>query len=259
MKKEVLNRTIAIVIFVAVIIITVTAIQLVGVCIDFLRKEFDLKPIENASPIATTTPKNTITTENVKKIIDEVEKTKQPSKYPDFDYYNELDKIVLASSTESWVNKEDNELKVDGRTYKKFLKMNGNITNAYLFVDVSVDNGKPLKIWDSIYVSLRKEINGYLYYPVEGHLLRSRSLEVPSSDITKLLYDLRQIPFTSIPYSNDNKFVNKDWLTLIQSANKFQFETFLSTIRKGGKINEISIAYECAKETPDCKLELLDE
>lgn len=193
-----------------------------------------------------------------KEIIKEVPAPVKPFEYPDYDYYMELKKVSLASSTESWVKKSDDTLDVEGRTFQKFIKIDGQITNGYLFVNVSVDNGKPLTIWDSVYVSLRKEVNGYLYWPIEGHLLRSKSLPTPKDGKTVLLYDLRQIPFTKLPYSENNNCEVKSWLSIIQSANKFQFETFLSTLRRGGEINDISIGYECSAETPNCQLEIID-
>lgn len=243
MEKETKNKLIALSVLVSVVIITITIIQLVGFGIDLLRKKFNLN--NNITPLNTE-----LTQQNIKTLVEQ----NQASEYPDFDFYSTLNKINLTSSTESWVSQSGF---IEGRTYKKFIKVQGEIANAYLFVNVSVDNGKPLTVWDSIYVSLRKESNGYLYQPIEGHLLRSKSLNMPASDTAKLLYDMKQIPFTTIPYSDDNKFINKNWLALIQGAKKFQFETFLSTSRKGGKINDISIGYQCSMETPDCKLEII--
>lgn len=183
----------------------------------------------------------------------------KPSEYPDYDYYRSLNnKTELVTSTPSWVQELNNPKAIKGRQYKRFIKSDGNIVSAYLFVDISVDNGKPLRVWDSIYISLRKVVGRYLYFQQDGHLLRSKSLRVPPSNTTQLLYNLSQIPFTNIPYSDDNRYTNKNWLSLIQGAKTFQLETFLSTLSKGGMINNISIGYECAEETPNCKLELIN-
>ena len=217
------------------------AIQLIGFGIDLLRKKFNL---------------DTTSKEQAAEIVNVVNKTKERSEYPDFDFYQEMKKISLVTFTESGVDKNR---KAIGRSYRKIIKSGGGVLNAYLFVNVSVDDGKPLKVWDSIYVSLRKELNSYLRQPLDGHLLRSESLNVPENDTTTLLYDLRQIPFISIPYSDDKEPIYKDWLTLIQSADTFQFEAFLSTLRKDGKIIDISIGYKCEEDTPNCKLEALNK
>lgn len=182
------------------------------------------------------------------------------SEFPDYEYYKEMKKIKLVDSVKSWVEEPEDKKSVEGRTYKRFIKVdNGNIANGYLFVDVSVDNGKPLTVWDSIYVSLRKIVNGYLYVPKNGHLLRSKSITIPKSNRTLLLYDLRQIPLTNLPYSDNNSFKNENWLSLLQEANKFELETFISTLRKGGEIHEITIGYECLETTPNCELQIIEE
>jgi len=226
-------------VFVVVIAITIGIIQLIDVGIDLLRRNLDLDKIPE---------------EKVQNIIQQVESNQNSVRYPDYLFYKEIKKIELVSSTESWV---DANGKIFGREYKKFIRSDGNVANAYLFVNVSVDNGKPLKIWDSIYISLSKEINGYQQYPLDGHLLRGKSLPVPAMGTTTvLLYDLSHIPFVSIPYSEEKKPEYKDWLKLLRSATTFQFETFLSSKRSGGRIEEISIGYECEQESPDCKLEV---
>lgn len=232
------------VILVAVVVFTVGAIQLVDYGIDLLRKQSGLEPDKKQQ------------VEEIVNIINEKSASeKQFSEYPDYRFYQDIKKITLLSSAESWVDKGG---EVHGREYKKFIKANGEVVDAYLFVNASADHGKPLKIWDSIYVSLRKELRGYLYQPIDGHLLRSESLAVPPSDTTILLYDLSNIPFISIPYSDDKEPTYKNWTQLLQSATIFQFETFLSTQRVGGEIIEVSIGYQCANDTPDCSLEVVD-
>jgi hypothetical protein len=191
-------------------------------------------------------------------VVKEVIIPSSPSEYPDFNYFKDLKKVELAYDIDSWVEESSGDLNIQGRKIVKFIKIDGEISNAFLYLNLSVDNGKPLTSWDSIYVSLRKNLNGHLYFPYDGHLLRSRSLSVPNSDTTTMLFDLRQIPLTSIPYSEKNDYVVKDWLSIIKDSDTFQFETFLSTLRSGGKINEISIGYECSPATPNCKLEIID-
>jgi hypothetical protein len=214
---------------------------------------------QNETNISTSTKEQII--EMSQEVVDEIN---NKEKLTDFDYFTNLPKLPLATGTVSWVNADSEESKINGRVIKKFIKAEGQITNAYLFVDVSVDNGKKLKIWDSVYVSLQKFVNGHKRLPVlDGHFFKSHSLDVPASESSLYLFDLRQLPIVkkktnpSEPvYSETRGAEYLDWLGMLKEANEFEFVTFLSTSREGGMINEISIAYECSEETPECSLEI---
>jgi hypothetical protein len=242
MKKD--NNITPIIVLILVIVATVAAIQFVDIGVDYIRKKLNLDTVNDKK------------VEEIVNIVDEVREQKDAVKYPDFSFYQEIKKINLVSNVESGVNQEN---EVYGRKYTKFIKTEGEIANAYLHVNVAVDNGKPLKAWDSVYVSLRKEENGYLYEPYDGHLLRGQSLPVPPSDTTVLLYDISSLPLVASPYSENNVPQLANWLQLIKSSSTFQFETFLSSQREAGEIIEISIGYECERLSPDCKLEVLEE
>lgn len=173
--------------------------------------------------------------------------TPKPSEYPDYSYYLKLEKkINLISNINSWV---DENGKVINRQYKKF-KVKGEISVAYLFVDVSKGDGDPLTIWDSVYTTLRVGNNK----ASGGHLFRSYSLDLPNSGRTQLLFDLRQIPYTYIPYSENRNPSTVNWFNLLKNGNYLELETFLSTLQKTGKINNITIGYECAEGFFDCEL-----
>ena len=206
-----------------------------------------------------------------------VEEKSKPSEFADYNYYLEMKSLELVSApTESWVRKAG-EIKDNEKIVKRFIRQDGNIANAYLFVDASVDNGKPLTVWDSIYISLQRvAVNYNKEYPykpfLDGHLLRPKSIGVPEGSATRLLYDLRNIPFTTIPYSDKNEPTYENLIEMLnneytdgykidEKSNKiiYEFKTFLSTLRKGGFINKIVIGYECAEETPDCKLSLIEK
>jgi hypothetical protein len=110
-----------------------------------------------------------------------------------------------------------------------------------------VDDGQPLTIYDSIFVQL----NGK-----GGHLRRDYSLPVIKGDSTKLLYDLRQIPYIdSVPYSESKVPQITNWLDEINNKKDGNVYSFLSTLRTGGMIKEITISYQCLEET-DCSLDL---
>lgn len=174
-----------------------------------------------------------------------------PSEFPDFDYYNKLsqnnNKLNIITSVDSSVV----DGKILGRNNVK-IKTWGKFSSVYLYINVSVDNNEPLTIWDSIYVTLKKPN----YKPMGGHIFRPLSLKMPASNTTKLLFDLRKIPYTFLPYSESNQYYNADWFDLLNSNNRFEIESFLSTSRVGGKIIEISLAYECNSTTPNCNIQI---
>ncbi len=167
----------------------------------------------------------------------------KPSEYPDYEAYKLLsDKITLVNNNSSFVTKDYKKI---GEVTEKLFET-GTISRAYLFIDVSVDNGLPLTIYDSIYITLNYK---------GGHLFRSKSLPVPPSETTHLLYDLREIPYIkSIPYSENKSPIFADWLTELNLNKNVPFYTFLSTWREGGLIKEISIAFEC-EEDSNCNIE----
>jgi len=158
----------------------------------------------------------------------------KPSDFPDYEAFKSMDKkLVLAENQESYSPKGK---PVFGRI-NKIIKPKGEFSRVYLYVESSVDNGKPLSQWDSVYMSL-----GY----VGGHLFRPNSLKFPGDTITRLLYGANQIPFLeTIPYSDNGRPVSKDWFLLFQSNKNLYFDAFLSTLRQGGKINLIEIRYQC--------------
>ncbi len=159
--------------------------------------------------------------------------TTTPSQFPDYDAYLLMEKrLEIAVDRESYSPKDK---PIIGRI-KKTLETQGEFSRAYIYVEASVDNGKPLTQWDSIYMTL-----GY----IGGQLQRTSSLKVPDGEITKVLFGLNQIPFTTLPYSENNAPTMKDWFALISKQGELNFDAFLSTLRPGGKINRIEIRYQC--------------
>jgi len=167
------------------------------------------------------------------------------SEHPLFDEYTKLKEegrfVVLAEDFESYT---PNASKVEQYVKRGTIKVNSLIAKAYIYVDVSVDNGQKLTVFDSIYL----RINGY-----GGHILRNLSEKVSLNQTTHLLYDLREVPFLwGIPYDEARKPNFTNWLEIINqyldTEAGISYETFISSMRQGGRINEISIAYECGGE-----------
>lgn len=185
------------------------------------------------------TPREKITEKEV-----QVMPKPKPSEYPDYEAYKSLpNKIILVNNNPSFVTKDYKKI---GEAEKQFL-VKGKFNRAYIFIDVSVDNGSPLTVYDSIYILLKNK---------GGHILRNKSLPIPPSDTTQLLYDMREIPYiTSIPYSENKQQLFADWLDEINLKESASFYAFLSSWRPGGLIKEITIAFEC-EENSNCDIKV---
>lgn len=166
----------------------------------------------------------------------------KPSEYPDYEAYKSLpSKIILVKDNPSFVTKDYKKV---GEVEKQF-SVKGKFRRAYVFINASVDNGKPLTVYDSIYVLLNYK---------GGHILRNKSLPIPPSATTQLLYDMREIPYiTSIPYSENKPALFTNWLDELNSRENISLYTFLSSWRAGGLIKEITIAFEC-EESSECDI-----
>ena len=166
----------------------------------------------------------------------------KPSEFPDYEAYKSFDKkIILVKGNPSFVTKDYKKI---GEVEKQF-SVKGKFRRAYMFVNASVDNGRPLTVYDSIYILLNYK---------GGHILRNKSLPTPSSDTTQLLYDMREIPYiTNIPYSENKQALFTNWLEEMNSKESISFYTFLSSWRPGGLIKEITIAFEC-EENSECNI-----
>lgn len=160
------------------------------------------------------------------------------------DYYvatHEMKPVSPIKDLVSFVNKKTNSI-VGSTTVT--LRREGKIARGYLLIRASVDNGRALTVYDSVYVKLNY---------VGGHLLRNKSLSVPTSSGTTLLYPLNSIPYLpDIPYDETRAGRTSDWLSIINNSGDPVVLAFLSSARENGLLKEVTFAYECDKETPDC-------
>src|SRR3989344_1366268 len=164
-----------------------------------------------------------------------------PSEFPDYEAYKSMEKrLVIAENRESYSPK--NQPKV-GRLTKQ-LTTSGQFSRIYIYIEASVDNGKPLSQWDSIYMAMGSE---------GGHLFRPHSLKFPGDTITRLLYGLNQIPVISLPYSENKIPAALNWFDNFTNNSVIKFDTFLSSLRVGGKINSIELRYECEGDS-ECEI-----
>lgn len=168
------------------------------------------------------------------------------SDYPLFNEYQKLKDegrfVTLVSDFESYT---PGAVKKEEYIRKGNIKINNQVSKAYLYIDVSVDDGQKLTRFDSVYLRL----NGF-----GGHLLRNLSEEVPGNHTTRLLFDLREIPFLwSVPYNESRTPNFTSWLKLLNEnvGGSIPYETFVSSLRPGGTINEMVIVYECGGDSAE--------
>ena len=125
----------------------------------------------------------------------------------------------------------------------KVLITSGDITDAYLYIKagVSRDNAPfgTLKNFDSIWFY----VDGGDF---SGHLLRSKAILRKQSEdgITELLYNLREIPFVGLPYSdNSTPKIQNILNNKLNTKGEHFIGAFVSTLGIG-KIFEIKIGYD---------------
>jgi len=164
-----------------------------------------------------------------------------PSEYPDYEAFQSMqNKLVIVQNRDTYSPKDQ---PIIGRLIQQ-LTISGEFSRIYIYIEASVDDGKPLTQWDSIYMTM----NG-----VGGHLFRPNALKVPGNTITKLLYGLNEIPIISLPYSEQKAPVIVNWFNQFVHGNTIRFDTFISSLRPGGRLNLIELRYEC-EENSSCEI-----
>lgn len=167
------------------------------------------------------------------------------SEYADYQSLKDLKRTILV------------ENKALNRTPVKLKNINCNITEAYIYIDVIVDNNRPLTKSDTVYFLLRH------YKPYEcvgGHINTDKNrISIPSEiNQTIYIYDLSKLSFLPNHTNTEgNKFecFEKNVLDFMNKYNSFIVDAKVNTSRPGGKLNEISIYYDC--ENPEGYLEFI--
>lgn len=151
----------------------------------------------------------------------------KPSLYPDFDLTRSFHSIQVATNTPSFAEKGV----VEGRI-KKTLYSKGHFQRMYIYIQASVDYGKPLSVYDDIYLTFNY---------AGGHVSPADSLDTPASEISNLLYSAQSFPYTQ--GSKQTNYLNV--MAIFNQNPDVGINIFLSTARKGGKVNDFTIYYEC--------------
>jgi len=157
----------------------------------------------------------------------------KPSEYPDFDLINATNttfkKILIVENAESFVLSGD----IVGRI-KKTLHPVGSFQRMYIYVEASVDQGKPLSVYDDLYMTFNGE---------GGHVRPADSLTTPPNTLSSLLYPAKALPYGEL--GKKPTYV-ADILAVFNAAKTLGVDMFLSSARRGGLISEVAIYYECA-------------
>ncbi len=130
-------------------------------------------------------------------------------------------------------------------TFDKQILVTGHFNDGYLYVKASINNS-PLDGNGTIYAKLKSLSNGD-YKELGGHLIASKSLEVPKGrDYTELLFSLSDIKYKTDFQDSDYESLSGDWLKLLNRLGEHSIISFTSSTGDG-KIIELSIYYECSK------------
>lgn len=179
----------------------------------------------NAQPVSKT--------DLIEEVHNQVEEQQtKPSLYPDFDLTKLFHSISVATDTPSFVEKGI----IEGRI-KKTLYSKGHFQRMYIYIEASVDYGKPLSVYDDIYLTFNYE---------GGHVSPEDSLDTPPTEISSLLYSAESFPY-NIQGSKQKNYL--DVMNIFNRNPNIGINIFLSTARKGGKINNFTIYYECDEGT----------
>lgn len=158
------------------------------------------------------------------------EEEKKVSKYPDYGLLVSFNPLIVATNVVSYATNSQNIL---GRV-KKTLYSKGNFSRMYIFFEASVDHGKPLSVYDDIYLTFNYK---------GGHILPTDSLSTPPSEISRLLYSAKTLPIRELENKSQENYV--DVLKIFNNNNRTGIDVFLSTARAGGLIKDFIIFYEC--------------
>jgi hypothetical protein len=132
----------------------------------------------------------------------------------------------------------------------------GKIACGYLYIKTRKDGHSLDPNYDSIYINPND---------FGGHILRSKSLEIPQKEQnkTEVLLPTNSISYIpNVPYNpNAQDYKVSNWSNLFNVSDQINFKIGLSTIDPQGYIDQIIIAYKCwdpntGLESHDCQLSL---
>lgn len=175
-----------------------------------------------------------------------IQTEEKPSQYPDYDAIKgqnpdlKIKAVRITSHCPPDGCKNDRPATIDFDGINKRYEVKGEFSRAYLYIEGSVDYGRPLTTWDDFYFSLNS---------FGGHLIdEDNSLPVPPGDFSRYLYDLRSISYYPTIQDKEkriNKKVDVDLFRFFHDGAVFNISTTISSNRPGRIMEEVSLYYEC--------------
>lgn len=152
----------------------------------------------------------------------------QLSEYPDYN-------TALSFSSTTIV--ADTTTTAQFNPITKKLTLSGKFQRMYFLISASVDYGKPLTVYDDIFLNL---IPGFPFAN-GAHLVPTDSLPTPPSSKSTLLYSANYLQLK--PLKSDTKTAF-DASALFKDGKSLTLMTTLSSARNGGEFSFV-IYYEC--------------
>lgn len=243
MDKQLKTRIWTIITLTLVVVITIALVQLVGVGIDMLRKKANVDINQQTTGEAIPSASQATSTDSVKRCeIDALYNFDKCEGYNQVSIYTEG---IETPST--YINNAKAELSKAGRK----IVVNGEIEDAYIYIKAGAtdENGN--------FSSIKKSFDGIWFYLQDGHfnggiLDLSKSIYGKPSEITELLYNIKEIP---IAKDNNNYRLNKyETVNLLGELKGDRLIGALVSTARYGKILDLSIYYKCKSQ--ECSIEL---
>lgn len=176
--------------------------------------------------------------------VEETIKEQESSKYPDYSSLSTLNHLNIISNFTSWT--PDSKLEND-KTKMAIVLDKGRLSKGYVYIKASISSN-PLTRSESVYLKMNNR---------GGHLVKNRSLPVPGSDRTELLFPLDSVFFYSkLPYTDSSPQFSVNFLAMFFPNSKVRIDTFISSL-KPAVLEDVSIFYDC-EVAGECSLSLLE-
>lgn len=177
-----------------------------------------------------------------------------PRTYDGYTETSKSKKVVLLRDFQSHV--ADGKLNSVTITLQR-TGLNAPIVCGYLLYRMSVANNPIEEASEDLYMAPAGGQFG-------GHLLPNPNIAISDSIIngnkTEILMPLNQITYDGTSRTNIQE---ADWAALLNVSENISFNIALNSLRSGGKIDYIEIAYKCidqksGEESDACNIEILD-
>jgi hypothetical protein len=177
-----------------------------------------------------------------------IKKEEKPHQYPD--YYSikgknpdpEIKRLLITKDCPRDICRNDKPATVEKGELEKKFKVTGELSEAYLYIEVAVDYNKLLTEWDDVYFKINND---------GGHLIPDiNSLPTPPGDLSRYLYNLNSIYYyPTLADKARGVGTKRSLVELFKDGATLEIITFISSDRPGRVMKEIAIYYKCSKKS----------